>query len=119
MRLALLALSFLLVSSAAKAACAPELVLKNLRAKESSYYTPGLSAKVTLKATLQPGESKNTLILIDDFTFTNETAKPAELYSIVGSSYASEVTAWAVLVDAGTCQINSAREVLHTGGGGL
>jgi hypothetical protein len=104
---------------APRPACSPAEVLAAVNERAPDAYRPGARAGVYFKGQIAEGQTRNVMVLVDDFNVKNTYGTPVEVFVIVGSSLASETTAWLAVADAKTCALKDAWEALHTGGGGL
>jgi hypothetical protein len=104
---------------APRSACDPSAVLAAVNVKAPDVYRPGARARVGFAGRLPVAGTLNVMLLVDDFNVKNTYGVEAEVFTIVGSSLASETTAWIAVADGTTCELKDAWEALHTGGGGL
>lgn len=107
------------VSWAQSSKCSPQQVITAIQQTVGGAFTPSSNQKIQFQGELNPGQTKNLTVMVDDFNFHNTSSKTADLFIVSGGSLASDMTVFAVLLNSVTCQKVFVREILHTGGGGL
>jgi hypothetical protein len=108
------------IAQAESSRCEAQDVLSSLHRKfYNSYYTPGSNAEVSFKGSFRPLEGRTVQVSVEDFRLRNIFEADMDLFVIVGRSLASDATTWIAWVDSRTCNLKTAQELLHTGGGGL
>jgi hypothetical protein len=119
MKFALIAVFVSLLPLAASAACDVD-TLKDVvgKATGDGYFSMQFT-KAKIEGSLNPGQTMNVMVAVDDFDVTNKSSDAVLVVSLFGQNTVGDDAFWLAQVNPATCAVVTAYEVLNNAGGGL